>query len=58
MDIFDTLNRSGFTIVVVTHDETVARRAHRILHFQDGRLTPEDGREPRGSLRLVTADTQ
>jgi putative ABC transport system ATP-binding protein len=58
MDIFDTLNRSGFTIVVVTHDETVARRAHRILHFQDGRLTPGDGRESRGSLRLVTGDTR
>jgi putative ABC transport system ATP-binding protein len=58
MDIFDSLNRSGFTIVVVTHDETVARRAHRILHFQDGRLTPGDGRESRGSLRLVTGDTR
>ena len=58
MDIFDTLNRAGFTIVVVTHDETVARRAHRILHFQDGRLTPGDGRESRGSLRLVTGDTR
>jgi putative ABC transport system ATP-binding protein len=58
MDIFDTLNRSGFTIVVVTHDETVARRAHRILHFQDGRLTPGDGRESRGSLRLVTGETR
>jgi putative ABC transport system ATP-binding protein len=57
MDIFDTLNRSGFTIVVVTHDETVARRAHRILHFQDGRLTPGDGRESHG-LRLVTGDTR
>jgi len=56
MDIFETLNRSGFTIVVVTHDESVARRAHRILHFQDGRLTPEDDRESHGSLRLVTGD--
>jgi putative ABC transport system ATP-binding protein len=58
MDIFDTLNRSGFTIVVVTHDESVARRAHRILHFQDGRLMPEDGGESRGSLRLVTGDNR
>ena len=58
MDIFETLNRSGFTIVVVTHDESVARRAHRILHFQDGRLTPGDGRESRGSLRLVTGDAR
>ena len=62
MDIFDSLNRSGYTIVVVTHDETVARRAHRILHFQDGRLTPGDGRgsgrESFASLRLVTGDTR
>jgi putative ABC transport system ATP-binding protein len=58
MDIFDTLNRSGFTIVVVTHDEAVARRAHRILHFQDGGLTPGDGRESQGGLQLVTGDTR
>jgi putative ABC transport system ATP-binding protein len=58
MDIFETLNRSGFTIVVVTHDETVARHAHRILHFQDGTLTPADGRDSHASLRLVTGDAR
>ncbi len=56
MDIFDTLNRSGLTIVVVTHDETVARRAGRILHFQDGRLLTGGEREPHAGhgIRLVS----
>lgn len=42
MDLFDELNREGLTIIMVTHDETVARRARRILRFSDGRLV-EDG---------------
>jgi putative ABC transport system ATP-binding protein len=60
MDIFERLNRSGLTVIVVTHDETVARRAHRILHFADGRLLADDEHlaDERGSpsvqqLRLV-----
>jgi putative ABC transport system ATP-binding protein len=36
MDLFDELNRSGLTIVLVTHDEAVARRAARTVRFKDG----------------------
>lgn len=42
MDLFDDLNRERLTIVMVTHDEAVARRAHRILRFRDGRLVGDD----------------
>jgi putative ABC transport system ATP-binding protein len=38
MDLFGQLNGSGLTIVVVTHDDAVARRAGRILRFGDGAL--------------------
>jgi putative ABC transport system ATP-binding protein len=38
MDLLAQLNRSGLTIVMVTHDEAIARRADRILRFKDGRL--------------------
>ena len=39
LDLLATLNRDGLTIVVVTHDETVANRAKRRVHLVDGRLT-------------------
>jgi putative ABC transport system ATP-binding protein len=55
MDVFDALNRAGLTIVVVTHDGTVARRANRILRFQDGRLLPEGGRDSPAAPRVRLA---
>ena len=38
MDLFQRLNERGHTIVVVTHDPTVARWARRHLSLIDGRL--------------------
>jgi macrolide transport system ATP-binding/permease protein len=39
LGLFERLNRDGLTLVVVTHDENVARRASRRVHIVDGRLT-------------------
>jgi len=36
--LLSELHDKGQTIVLVTHDETIARRAQRILRMQDGRL--------------------
>ena len=38
MSIFQTLNSSGITIVMVTHSEECARYAERILYVADGKL--------------------
>jgi putative ABC transport system ATP-binding protein len=40
--LFQTLNREGRTIVVVTHDEHVARHAKRIIRLQDGQLITDE----------------
>ncbi len=49
MGIFDSLNAEGATIVLVTHDPAIARRAKRTVHIIDGRLvTAEEFRERRG----------
>lgn len=44
-DVLDLLCRStqqaGASLVLVTHEEGVARRADRQLHLQDGALTTE-----------------
>ncbi|MGD1859602.1 MAG: ABC transporter ATP-binding protein [Leptolyngbyaceae cyanobacterium] len=38
MDIFASLNRDGMTLVMVTHDEVVARQCDRVITFRDGQV--------------------
>ncbi len=39
LDLFERLNQQGLTLVVVTHDENVAKRAIRRMHIVDGSFT-------------------
>ena len=39
MDIFHELHAQGNTIVLITHDNDVARQASRAIHILDGRIT-------------------
>ena len=39
MDIFHELHDQGNTIVLITHDNDVAKQASRIVHIKDGRLS-------------------
>ena len=36
MDILHSLHRSGRTVVLITHDERIARTADRVVRLQDG----------------------
>ena len=38
IDLFKELNRSGKTIVIVTHDEFVASQCQRIIYLRDGKI--------------------
>lgn len=38
LDLITHLNEAGKTIVLVTHDDKVAARAHRIVRMKDGRV--------------------
>ncbi|MEE4273860.1 MAG: ABC transporter ATP-binding protein [Thermoanaerobaculales bacterium] len=45
MAIFDRLQAEGNTILLVTHEESVARHAHRVIRLRDG-LVESDVRLP------------
>jgi putative ABC transport system ATP-binding protein len=42
LGLFQKLNRDGITVIVVTHDENVARHCQRVLRFRDGRLVADE----------------
>ena len=41
LDLIIDLNAHGKTIVLVTHDDKVAARAHRVIHMRDGLIERE-----------------
>ncbi len=45
MTLFEELWRQGRTVLVITHDPGLARRAHRVVEVHDGRIT-RDGAPP------------
>lgn len=36
MQLFNSLNQAGMSIVMVTHEADIAQHAHRIIHLKDG----------------------
>ena len=45
LDLFEELNASGVTVVVVTHDAEVAARTQRVVEFRDGRIVTDEPSE-------------
>ncbi len=42
LEIFRRLNEEGVTIILVTHDEAVAKVAKRVIRIHDGRIAADD----------------
>jgi putative ABC transport system ATP-binding protein len=42
--LLDEHNAAGGTVVLVTHNEALARRARRVVHLRDGRIQSEERR--------------
>ena len=42
MTLFDTLHEEGNTVILVTHEEDIARRAHRLIRILDGRIDVDE----------------
>jgi len=59
MQIFQTLNESGLTIVLVTHEPDIARFAKRTIVFRDGKIRRDEPvkERPRAAEMLKTLPT-
>src|SRR6195952_1092710 len=55
LDILEDLNDSGLTTIVVTHDETVAQRAHRRIHVVDGVISGQPNHAIRPDVASKTS---
>lgn len=42
LSILDDLHQRGKTLIVVTHDENIAKQAERIIHLLDGRIERQE----------------
>ncbi len=45
MNLFDEIHRSGNTVILVTHEEDIARHAHRIIRLRDGMIESDEKKE-------------
>ena len=50
MDLLEQINAMGTTIIMVTHDPELARRAHRNVHIVDGQISDFKPYEPRDGV--------
>ena len=41
MEIFKNLNKKGKTVILVTHEESIAKYAQRIIKVEDGKITKD-----------------
>lgn len=55
LDLFEALVASGNTLVVVTHEDDVARRARRIVAIRDGRIERDERLAGAGAGRAPEA---
>ncbi|HAI51691.1 MAG TPA: hypothetical protein DCL99_00155, partial [Firmicutes bacterium] len=49
MELFAQLHQEGNTLLVITHNQSVAQEAQRIIELLDGRITSDSGQQGVGA---------
>lgn len=42
MGVFESIHRAGNTVIIVTHEEDIAKHTHRIIRLRDGRVESDE----------------
>lgn len=53
MGLFETIHKNGNTIIVVTHEEDIAKYAHRIVRLKDGLVENDQSNKDIRELKIV-----
>ena len=52
IELFQALNREGYTVVMITHEDRVSDAARRVITLEDGRVVSDETREPLGASEV------
>lgn len=50
MNLFDAIHKAGNTVILVTHEEDIAARAHRIIRLRDGMVESDERKQVATSI--------
>ena len=56
LDMFETLHRDGQTIVMITHDPSIAQRANRRITLSDGQVVADETSDLSASARPISSE--
>lgn len=57
MKILSTLNEQGITIIMVTHEDSIAQQAKRVIRMRDGVIVSDDRLKPINNTNTIINET-